>query len=677
MSRRPELTSCLLAFALGCGAAEDLPSKAEDSGLSFAYDDQDGDGIIDGHDGTDDADGDGNPNMDDTDSDGDGIGDEVESGDDDVMTLPVDSDQDGIQDFLDLDSDNNCIPDETEKGELAAEVADSDDDGVYDFADSDNDGDGITDIHEIGLDCGTPDSDGDLIPDYMDIDSDGDGIGDKWEGGTSEWEDDPRDTDGDGIPDYLDLDSDGDGVADAMESGVESPDEEPNDTDGDGDYDFADTDADGDSIPDWDEINVHGTDAYDADTDGDGFSDGGEIAAGTDPTDEGSVIDGIYVEVPERTGIEENFEFELRIQLGDVAFLMDTTCSMGGTIDAMSSEFSNIVTSLTTLIPDAEYGFATYDDYAYGFFGSAGTDKPFILLQQITDNVVAVEAELSSVPLHSGADGPESTMEALYQAATGAGYDQGCNGYYDSLYDVKPFLASEDDPFTGTGGQSFSSVSSGGGEIGGYGFRDYALPVVVYATDNYLRDPESGYATPAGCPSDAGFSDVVDAFSDLGGYMIGIDTGYGTPTPQMESLAEATGSIADTNGDGIADDVLVFEWSGGYGGWGGGSGTSGEDFREGIINAIDDLINSIRFSKVELQVEGDEWGFVTHIDPPFYDNIDPSSGIDVLDFTLNFRGVVAATTEDQLYALTLNVVGDDTILLDTLDIIVVVPGTAY
>ena len=144
-----------------------------------------------------------------------------------------------------------------------------------------------------------------------------------------------------------------------------------------------------------------------------------------------------------------------------------------------------------------------------------------------------------------------------------------------------------------------------------------------------------------------------------------------------QAMAKLRFDTADTNGDGIADDVLVFEWSGGYGGWGGGSGTSGEDFREGIINAIDDLINSIRFSKVELQVEGDEWGFVTHIDPPFYDNIDPSSGIDVLDFTLNFRGVVAATTEDQLYALTLNVVGDDTILLDTLDIIVVVPGTAY
>ena len=39
--------------------------------------------------------------------------------------------------------------------------------------------------------------------------------------------------------------------------------------------------------------------------------------------------------------------------------------------------------------------------------------------------------------------------------------------------------------------------------------------------------------------------------------------------------------------------------------------------------------------------------------------------------------MVAATTEDQLYRLTLNVIGDGSILLDTLDIIVLVPGSSY
>ena len=152
-------TPLLIALLAGCGPTE-KPTSGVDTGEStYEYDDADRDGIIDGHDGFDDADGDGIPNFEDPDSDGDTILDHIEAGDTDVMTLPVDSDQDGIQDFLDLDSDNNCISDEDEAGDIEGEVADTDDDGVRDFADPDNDGDGISDVHEIGLDCGTPDSD--------------------------------------------------------------------------------------------------------------------------------------------------------------------------------------------------------------------------------------------------------------------------------------------------------------------------------------------------------------------------------------------------------------------------------------------------------------------------------------------------------------------------------------
>jgi hypothetical protein len=39
--------------------------------------------------------------------------------------------------------------------------------------------------------------------------------------------------------------------------------------------------------------------------------------------------------------------------------------------------------------------------------------------------------------------------------------------------------------------------------------------------------------------------------------------------------------------------------------------------------------------------------------------------------------MVAATTNDQLFDLQLVVLGDDSVALDKLDIIVVVPGTSY
>ena len=663
----------LLLFALiGCDNTDKSGTGVSDTAgdtasgepsTEITYDDADGDGIIDSHEGEGDLDEDGIPNYLDEDSDGDGIPDRVEAGDDDALTLPVDSDGDGTPDYLDLDSDNNCISDEEESGGSTPD--DTDGDGVGDYADDDNDGDGITDIYEIGESCEEPDTDGDGTSDYMDKDSDGDGIGDKYEAGTTDWEKEPQDTDGDGIYDYLDDDSDGDGIPDSIEGGSGSADLEPRDTDGDGAYDFEDTDADGDGLADSDEADLYDTDPYDPDTDGDGFSDGGEVAADTDPLDPASVIDGLYVEVPERTTSEELFEFELRIQMGDVAFALDTTCSMSSTASAMASEFSAIVSQVESTLPDAEFGHATFDDYAYGSYGSAGTDKPFELRQQITNDTAAVQSVLSATRIHSGADGPESTIEALYQGATGAGYDQGCNGTYDTNYDVMPFLATGSDPFGGTGGQFYDAASTGGGTLGGYGFRDYSLPIIVYATDNYLRDPDAGYGTPGGCPLDAGSSDVAAAVTALGAYLIGVSTYSTYGVPAMQSLAAATESYADTDGDGMADDVLVFSWYG-----------SSTTFRETVVEAIEDLVSSIQFHTLKLEVEGDEWGFVTGIDPEYYD-IEGSVSGEIIDFTLEFRGVVAATTEDQLFKLTLNVIGDDTILLDTMDIIIVVPGTAY
>ena len=55
----------------------------------------------------------------------------------------------------------------------------------------------------------------------------------------------------------------------------------------------------------------------------------------------------------------------------------------------------------------------------------------------------------------------------------------------------------------------------------------------------------------------------------------------------------------------------------------------------------------------------------------------PDLGAQDLSFTLSFLGTVAATTEDQFFILTLNVIGDETTLLDSYEIMVVVPGTSY
>jgi hypothetical protein len=642
------------------GQDDDHPSVNYRSDLSGA--DQDGDTILDVHEGEADADGDGLPNYRDTDADGDGIDDATEAGDADLLTMPVDSDGDSVPDFLDDDSDDDGVADATERGS-GSSAADTDGDGLADFRDADDDGDGIsTEIENSARDT---DHDGDGTPDYLDVDSDGDGVGDVWEAGTDALGADPVDTDGDGTPDYLDADSDNDGYNDSTEGGVSDGVSEPRDTDDDDRYDFEDTDADGDGLADDDEGPLYGTDPYDADTDGDGSSDGVEVAMGDDPLDPtGSTpCHGPWVDVAERSSVERDFSFLPMVEMADVAFLVDTTASMAGTITALASEFGTIVTELDGTLVDMAWGLAHHEDYHTGSM-STGADKPFFLQQQITTDPALVQAVLDATTPHDGGDAIDAQYEAIYQAASGMGYDMNCDRHYASEDDLYPFIASPDDPFDGGSGEWNDPTTPGGGSIGGYGFRTHALPILVHATDSRFRNGCAGDEVPGGCPQDACDTDAVGAMTDIGARYIGIDTSgpSGTSSPDMLVVSEGTRSMADTDGDGLVDDPLVFAWSG-----------SSTELRDTIVAAVDELVADITFSKVALVIEGDDQGFVTNIDPPFYDDISPSDATS-LEFSVSFWGGVPATTEDQVFILTFDLVGDGATLLDSYDVYVIVPG---
>jgi hypothetical protein len=644
-----------LAFAACTVSCTSGPDPAQEETLDLELPDADGDSIMDHHEGaeTDDADGDGTPNRLDTDSDGDGILDALEAGDADPITFPFDSDGDGLADFVDLDADDNCVPDEIEGGD------DLDGDGALAFGDVDDDGDGILDRIEIGEACAFPDSDGDGEPDYQDLDSDGDGIGDLFEAGITPVHPDPADTDGDGTPDHLDLDSDGDGLLDADERGDGGVTDPPRDTDGDGRSDAADVDADNDGLLDAEEVALQ-TDPYDDDTDGDGFTDGAEVSVGTDPLDPLDVIEGIYVEVPARTDVLESFVFDLAVYQADIGFVVDTTLSMGPTLDALTAEFSQIVADLAGRIPDARYGVATFDDYNFGTLGTS-VDRPFQLRQPITDQTPLVQAALGTIVLHNGGDPEESAVEALYQALSGAGYDQSCDATYQSTTDVLPFLASSADPFLGAGGEAFLSSTPDPGLLGGMGFRERSLPILVYATDAPLRDAATD-ETPGGCPLDASSAEVAAASAELGAYLIGIAVRVDDPILEMQALAAATGSLADTDGDGDATDPLVFPWTG-----------SSVAFRQTITDAVGDLVGGLAFDEVRLAIRGDEPGFVIDVSPEVYRPTGAVEG-EQIEFTLTLRGTEAPGPTDELYRLTLDVLGDGTVLLDTLDVFVLVPG---
>lgn len=265
-------------------------------------------------------------------------------------------------------------------------------------------------------------------------------------------------------------------------------------------------------------------------------------------------FDGIVLEPGERTTLS----FDVALSGGasvDLALLLDTTGSMTDAINALDA--TDIAAALEGSIPDLQVGLALFQDYYFDSYGSSG-DKPFELAHGMTTDLADIDLTLSGLDAAGGNDGPESSMEALYQALTGDGYDMDCASDFDISRDVPPFLASDSDAFGGGGGESYDPDTPGIGTLGGMGFREGATSVLVLITDNYLRDPEAGYGTPGGCPLDAGASDVLSAASALDAFVIGLGT-LSLPLAQMESLAEDGGWLVDADGDGRVDDPAVWE----------------------------------------------------------------------------------------------------------------------
>lgn len=652
----------LLAL-VGCGTKGGIAADTggEEAAPSFA--DRDGDTILDLHEGgeEDDADGDGVPNYMDTDSDADGVPDILEAGDADLETLPRDADMDGVPDFLDTDADGNCLVDGTEGPANQDPLDDLDGDGLADAFDLDDDNDGMSDQDEGDpFGCGPFDFDNDGDQDRVDLDSDNDGILDAYEAGP----DGAVDTDGDGIIDSRDLDSDADGLPDVEERNPDGSGTSV-DTDGDGLPDQQDPDSDGDGITDGLEWTNYETDFRQADTDGDGVPDGGEVYIDTDPLDPDSTVDGIYLELDPRAFEELELQVALTIQRADVAFLLDTTMSMTDEAASLRLAFSDITERLALTVPDTAFGFATFEDYV---LASTGTDStgalPFRMQQQITTSTSLMESALSYVEHHAGGIGgdyPESTIEALYQALTGAGYDQNCNTIFDERQDVRPFDADPEDPFGGIGGEHNDESTPGGGELGGMGFREHALPVIIYAADDLLKDMDDAdsYAMAYGCPQDAGMTDVFAAAQELGAYLIGIcSPGQGYCRPQMEQIAEGTGTMGDLDGDGLADDPLVFDWQ-----------TGSDDTTELLAGAVEQLINALEYEELALEVDDPE-GFVVDIEPERFDVTGLDADVQAVTFTLELLGVLTPDEGDQYRTVTISAIGDEILWVDQVTVLI-------
>lgn len=294
------------------------------------------------------------------------------------------------------------------------------------------------------------------------------------------------DTDGDGKPNPSDDDSDGDSISDADEAGDADPATAPVDSDSDGTPDFLDPDSDNDGVSDASE-DKRGSDPTNPDSDGDGADDLTEIGAGTDPKDKKSNPEAqgdFFFRVPYKeppappSGV---VVFKPEIRAADVYFMMDSSISMQGEIDAVKNNLAmNILPGATMNIPDIQIGAGEFDNCPENI---SGGDVGVRNVASSTADVMSVATAMSSISANGGTAEPYAI--AMWLWATGNTTDY-------------PDLA---------------PASCAAGTIGYGCVRDDVLPILVMIGDEPFSQGD-------GCDATKSETEVAMALNDIGAKLI-------------------------------------------------------------------------------------------------------------------------------------------------------------
>ena len=190
-------------------------------------------------------------------------------------------------------------------------------------------------------------------------------------------------------------------------------------------------------------------------------------------------------------------DFSTNIPAIDVFFLMDTTGSMIGEINNLRSALTGtVIPGIQAQVANSQFGVGSFEDFPISPYGNVNPsaecgqggsqpDQPLHVFRTITNNVTAVQNATSnyvvgSQPRGCGDDWPESTVEAMYQVATG-----------DGLSSPSP-----------------TNVPPNNTGVGGVDFRSGVMPVVVTITDAIFHAPNEGPG-PCGLGTDTGYYGAV------------------------------------------------------------------------------------------------------------------------------------------------------------------------
>ncbi len=237
-------------------------------------------------------------------------------------------------------------------------------------------------------------------------------------------------------------------------------------------------------------------------------------------TKEGQALGTITVVALRKTGTQRDFffvvpynenptpksdvlKFSTNIKQADVAFIMDTTGSMGQSINNLKNALSGtLFAQLQAAIPNVGLAVLDHKDF------NSGDPWAINVRQVVTTNLGLAQAAVNPMSASGGGDEPEAQVAAMLFALTGQANNGGT-----------PNVAAHTPP--------------GPGLFGGVDFRSGSVPVLVEITDASWHDP-SGTASIAALKT--AFTAAKAKFVEI------VLTDNGSPDAQANDLSDATSS---------------------------------------------------------------------------------------------------------------------------------------
>lgn len=341
--------------------------------------------------------------------------------------------------------------------------------------------------------------------------------------------------------------------------------------------------------------------------------------------------------------------FVARIASADVLFLVDVTGSMLDEIRQIQTSLREfIVPALVAEIPDVSLSVAEFADFPIIPYGSE-TDEPFRMRQESTTDISAVQLGVGRLAERSGGDPPESHVEALWQAATGAGIPG----------ELPPSRCAAN-------------------TVGYPCFRENGSRIILLFTDAEFHNGPGGsqpYLPGTVRPAPATYEQTVGALRTIGARVLGLYSGGfgGEALENLRAIAADTGAVTP-DGEPIVVDI----------------GQTGENLGQGVIDVVRTLVQDV-FLQIDTLVEDhpfdgvDATEFVVGVETL---GARPTSGaqdlgdryVDVLPGTeVAFRFLLdntrfPAELESQSYFLTIVLRGDGVTRLRETVVEIVIPG---